>query len=412
MTWLFIFHRDLRIIDNNTLETLHGNIIPAFIFTPEQVDKNKYKSTNAIQFMLESLEDLDTELRRRNSKLHCFHDTIENVLNSLPSTITGIADGIDYTPYAYERTQRIRNWCRTHGKEYRQEHDIYIHPPGTILNKSGKPYQKFTPFYETSLQIPVKPPRKNTSLTFTKSPLHGQVSLAEMWKHLVPVVNSNLHVHGGRTRALQLLSELPDVLRTYEDAKDYPTMRTSWLSAHNHFGTISIREVYSAAKSYPAFIRQLYWRDFYGHVIAAFENLYGVSPYDFTGKRKWREGAAADADFRAWCNGRTGVDIVDAGMQQLNKTGYIPNRVRLIVGSYLVNELGISWKKGEEYFSRHLVDVDYAQNMGNWSWLDGSTPYGQNPLRIMSVTRQEQKFDPRGEYSSDWLGVRAGGNDN
>jgi deoxyribodipyrimidine photo-lyase len=395
MAWIYIFHRDLRLIDNNALEALASEkIIPVFIFTPEQVTTNKYKSTNAIQFMLESLEDLDAALRKRGSKLHMFYGKIEDVLDSISAPITGIADGADYTPYAKERTQRLAAWAEAAGKEFRQTHDIYLNAPGAILTTTGRPYQKFTPFYEESLKHAVAAPRTSSALHFVKVSTPGQVTLKAMWERLVPHRNESLHVHGGRTNGLSLLKRLPTVLPTYAEAKDNPAMDTSWLSAHNHFGTVSIREVYAAAKQQPEFIRQLYWREFYGHLIAAFEDLYKISPYKFEGKRKWRTGAAARRDYDAWCNGKTGIDIVDAGMRQLKETGYIPNRVRLIVGSYLVNELQLPWHLGEEHFSKYLVDIDYAQNTGNWTWLDGSLPYGQNPLRVMSVERQQERFTP------------------
>ncbi len=392
-------------IDNNALEALASEkIIPVFIFTPEQVTTNKYKSTNAIQFMLESLEDLDAALRKHGSKLHMFYGKIEDVLDSIGKAATGVADGADYTPYAKERTKRMTRWCETNNKQFRQSHDIYLNAPGTILTTTGRPYQKFTPFYEEAMKHTVATPRTNTTLQFVKVSIPGQVTLRSMWEKLVPHPNPSLHVHGGRTNGLALLKRLPTVLETYDEAKDTPSMDTSWLSAHNHFGTVSIREVYAVAKKVHAtgFIRQLHWREFYGHLTAAFEDLYKISPYKFEGKRKWRTGVAARRDYDAWRNGTTGIDIVDAGMRQLKETGYIPNRVRLIVGSYLVNELGLSWRLGEEHFSKYLVDIDYAQNMGNWTWLDGSLPYGQNPLRVMSVERQQERFDKDGEYSGRW----------
>ena len=354
--------------------------------------------------MLESLEDLDAALRERGSKLHLFYGKIEDVLDQLPATVKGIADGADYTPYAKERTVRLASWCVANNREFRQTDDIYLNAPGTVLTKSGTTYQKFTPFYEESLRHPVKSPRATTDLTFVKARLLGQVTLTSMWDKLVPRPNPSLHVHGGRTNGLTLLKRLPTVLPTYDEAKDTPAMDTSWLSAHNHFGTVSIREVYAIAAKANAhgFIRQLYWRDFYGHLTAAFEDLYGISPYKYEGKRKWRTGAAARRDYMAWCEGKTGIEIVDAGMRQLKTTGYIPNRVRLIVGSYLVNELQLPWRWGEEHFSKYLVDIDYAQNHGNWTWLDGSLPYGQNPLRVMSVERQQERFNKDRAYSSKW----------
>jgi deoxyribodipyrimidine photo-lyase len=419
----FIFHRDLRIIDNLALEAAAAAdqpIIPIFIFTPEQVTRNSYKSANAIQFMLESLEDLDAALRHKGSRLHCFYGKTEDVLRALPAHITTVADGADYTPYAKARTAAIRRVAGETGRVFIQTDDIYLFAPGTILNKAGRPYQKFTPFYEAVLDhSPFPKPKTATSATFTTyrfPPAHGATTLAAMWEKLVPKKNPSIHAKGGRTEGLRLLRALPRILPRYETAKDIPAMETSGLSAHNHFGTVSIREVAASAAAHgpattgtQAFIRQLIWREFYGHIMAAFEELYGVSPYEFKhakpgpAERRWAVAAADPAALVAWKAGKTGHPVVDAGMRQLRETGYIPNRVRLICGSYLVNELGISWKEGEKHFSQYLVDIDFAQNTGNWTWLGGGLPYSQNPLRIMKVERQEERFDPDGEYSSKWL---------
>ena len=197
-------------------------------------------------------------------------------------------------------------------------------------------------------------------------------------------------------------------------------IETSRLSAHNHFGTVSIREVYWAArdargKHLDEFIRQLYWRDFYGHICYAFNTLYGVNPYDF-----WTE---ADTDperrrkatspvykdpkilqaFENWTKGKTGAELVDAGMRQLLEEGFIHNRARLVVADYLVKELGVPWRWGERWFAQHLVDYDFAQNFGNWCWVASVLPFSQAPFRRHIPDRIQERLDPDRIYTERWL---------
>jgi deoxyribodipyrimidine photo-lyase len=182
-----------------------------------------------------------------------------------------------------------------------------------------------------------------------------------MRKKLIPKENTSIHVKGGRSEALLLLKTLPE---NYDKERDIPSKRTSNLSAHNHFGTVSIREVYHAAKrkGLEEMIRQLYWRDFYGHIMADFENLYGTSAIEFQKDSAtpisgitWKYDREL---FNKWCRGETGHDLVDAGMRQLNETGYIHNRARLVCAYYLVKDLKIFWRWGERYFASKLVSDD------------------------------------------------------
>lgn len=417
--WIHLFHRDLRLIDNTALrlwEATHatdtGIIVPVFIFTPAQVGPaNKFASPNSIQFMLDSLADLDADLRTAGSRLRTFYGDTVNVLRKIKAgtpELAGIIENYDYTPFAKKRTTAVAAFCATAAIEYIVAHDVYLNPPGTIMNKAGRPFQKFTPFYEESLKHPVAKPAGATAISWyggRRPALPGERPLAAVSEAVLPAGSRNpaIHVAGGRRQALSLLAGLARRLTDYETAQQTPSQETSNLSAHNHFGTVSIREVYWAAPRATAWIRQLYWRDFYGHICDAFETLYGVSPYAFMAKPAagWSTDRRA---FNKWATGTTGHDLVDAAMRQLVATGYIHNRARLVAASYLAKELRIHWRWGEAFFARHLVDYDFAQNFGNWCWVASVLPFSSAPFRRLDPERQLALTDPDRKYVDKWLG--------
>lgn len=409
--YIFLFHRDLRLEDHNTLNFLSELCkkekcvaIPMFIFTPEQVgDQAKIKSTNSIQFMIQCLMDLNKDLRKEHSRLLCYYgDTLE-VLYSFIQThngCKGIVETKDYTPYAKRRESNIRKLCMLHDLEHYLIEDIYLINPGELLNASNKVFQKFTPFYEKAKQRTIaKPITKRVQWKHIKTILKDEVSLIEMRKKLVPKPNNFLHVKGGRSEGLYLLKHLP---KSYDTSRDYPKYATSNLSAHNHFGTLSIREVYHKGKELhlTQFVRQLFWRDFYGHLMNVFEDLYKKDPLEFQGERSWKTDTNM---FNKWKEGNTDHELVNAGMKQLNSTGYIHNRVRLVCASYLVKDLGLYWRLGEQYFANKLVDYDLTQNMMNWIWVSSLLPFASAPFRRLDPESQLKILDPKKEYVSKFI---------
>ena len=411
---IFLFHRDLRVADNLALaaavaaaKAAGGSLLPLFVFTPEQVSaKNEFRSMHSIQFMLESLESLSAAL---DEKLMVAEGDTMAVIESiaLVRTVQVIYETRDYTPYARKRESTLRMWAMAREIAYEAIDDTYLTVPGTILNKQGRPFQKFTPYWTAASAKPVAHPSAAPAglkgLLAAAPKIDGAASLQSIRRRLLPNPSDTLHVHGGRENALKLLAELP---RDYNDTHNTPSVQTSNLSAHHHYGTVSIRETYWAAhgaKGLVEFVRQLYWRDFYGHITASFESLYGESPYEFTGKGPWKKDAAARADFKRWCEGNTGHRLVDAGMKQLLTTGFIHNRVRLVVANYLVKDLKVYWRWGEKFFAQHLVDYDFAQNFGNWCWVASVLPFSQAPFRRMDPEATEKRFDPQGTYIKTWL---------
>jgi deoxyribodipyrimidine photo-lyase len=403
---IHIFHRDLRTADNAALNQAvakaaetKSKLVALFIFTPEQVgDQNKFRSTASIEFMLNSLEDLNIQL---DGKLTVIHASQLEALTDLAksNTIVAISEQRDYTPFAFAREIDMMFFCTQHSIEHLIAEDVYLTVPGSVRTKGGKPYQKFTHFYETAKIRDVGKPTGSADLTdLTKLVTPAQTTLVKMRASLVPTPNSHLHVHGGRKEALQLLKAGP---ADYTNNHDIPSIPTSNLSAHNHFGTVSIREVYHAITN-EAFRRQLYWRDFYGHICFAFESLYGVSPYEF--QKDPQKGWSTDrAEFKKWTDGKTGHPLVDAAMIQLKTTGYIHNRPRLVAAIYLTKHLKIHWRWGEQHFAKHLVDYDFAQNFGNWCWVASVLPFSMAPFRSLDPAIQLKKFDPKRVYVDTWL---------
>lgn len=414
MTTVYLFHRDLRLYDSNALHKaaeLDAPILPLFIFTPTQVSsENKLRSLHSIQCMLASLADLEKQIKEDGGKLYFAYGEPQEILRLLAKRmhITALVETADYTPYAKKRTAVLASYCKTAGIAYVSEHDSYLTAPGSVLNKSGKTFQKFTPFYEKAKTSTIAEPRSIPKIKWAALKAgggtrklrvrRGFVPLYLMQKRLLPVENHELAVKGGREEGLYLLKHLPD---HYEKTRDIPSVPTSLLSAHNHFGTISIREVYHAAKGKTEFIRQLWWRDFYGHIMADFETLYGVGPYEFQ-KATPHQSEKAEKAFRDWCNAETGVPLVDAGMRQLLRTGWMHNRVRLVVASWLVKDAGVHWRRGERFFAQHLVDYDATQNMMNWIWVASVLPFASAPFRRIDAYKTAERLDPDGTYVRTW----------
>lgn len=391
-----IFHRDLRTKDNLGLieaaakaNETKSALVALFILTPEQFTKqNPYRSENSIQFMLESLEDLDTQL---DNKLTILESTQIEALMQLHKKykIVAVSENRDYTPYAKNRELETAVFCTQYEITYIVTEDVYLTNPGQVLNKSGKPYQKFTPFYDVAKTHTIATPKHAPNLNKLYKPGFSK-SIPK------PKKNPLIHVKGGSTEAGQLLKLLPKI--DYSKTHDIPSIATSNLSAHNHFGTVSIREVYYSTDN-TEFRRQLFWRDFYGHITHFFELLYKVSPYEFK-KGTWLTDEKALKD---WQEGNTGHPLVDAGMKQLKQTGYMHNRARLVAAIYFTKHLKLNWRLGEKWFATNLVDYDFAQNFGNWCWVASVLPFSMAPFRSLDPEIQLKKFDPEHTYIDKWL---------
>jgi len=404
---LFIFRRDLRIIDNNGLNFLSelcNNIYTIFIFTPEQVGtENKYKSDNSVQFMIESLENLSSEIKKQGGYLYTFYGKNNKVIADCIKAfdINIVAFNLDITPYARERDNEIVKLCQRMKIFVTYDHDYYLHPPGSIKTGTGDPYQKFTPYYNTASKIKVQIPANSRHLPLKSKDVNisNKISLDQAMSKFTKI-NPDILVHGGRPEAIKILTKAVRSIQNYNATHNDLNKQTTQLSAAIKFGCVSIREVYKALHSKTGLIRQLYWRDFYANVMYEFPRVIGHSLKQKYDKIHWHHNANW---FKAWCNGETGFPIVDAGMRQMNITGYMHNRARLIVASFLIKTLLIDWREGEEYFAQTLTDYDVANNNGNWQWVSGGGADSQPYFRVFNPWRQAEEYDPKCEYIKKWI---------
>ena len=408
---LFIFRRDLRIVDNNGLHLLSShcrNVYTIFIFTPEQVGSaNSYKSNNSVQFMIESLADLAGEIRKQGGQLHTFYGKNEKVVADCIKElgIQAVGFNLDITPYARMRDDMIIKLCNKMNVALLTSNDYFLNQPGEILTSASKEaYKKFTPYYDTARHMKVKAPTKMTKLGLHTSSaaankISNKITLDQAMNKFTKI-NPHILVHGGRTNALKQMQIAAKNIRHYSSSRDEISKSTSQLSAFIKFGCVSIREVYHAFKSNTAFIRQLYWRDFYGQVVYHYPHVLGhalIPKYD---KIKWRHNERL---FNAWCNGKTGFPLVDASQRQLLIEGWVHNRARMISSSILTKIFMIDWRKGEKFYAQHLVDYDVANNNGGWGWSAGVGCDPQPWFRYFNPFLQSKEHDPECVYIKKYL---------
>lgn len=404
---LHIFRRDLRLQDNSGLiEALRSaaKVIPCFIFDKRQIERNDYKSDHAIQFMTQTLFELNEQLKEKNGRLYFFYGIAEDVVSELLNQLKVDAVFInrDYTPFSIQRDRLIEAACQKKGIDFHCYADALLNEPEQALKPNGEPYTIFTPFFRRSSLLDVAAPRRNTYDNYYNKPIASEDN--QTLARLMQKQNPNLLVKGGRAEGIQLLKRIPE-LKDYADIRNIPALPgTTKLSAHHKFGSVSIRETYNTVvKTFGkqhTLITELYWRDFFTHITFHFPHvLQGAfqARYD---KLPWTNN---ENYFRAWCEGRTGFPIVDAGMRELNTTGYMHNRVRMIVASFLTKDLHIDWRWGEKYFAQKLVDYDVAVNNGGWQWGASTGCDAQPYFRIFNPWLQQQKFDPDCIYIKRWI---------
>lgn len=399
MTCLFIFRRDLRTDDNTGLINAlkdYGQVIPLFILTPKQTASNPLKSCAAIQFMVESLLDLETQV-----KIWIACDDEITAITQVYQTkqFDAIYVNDDYTPYSISRDKRIASWCRSRDIIFRAFTDILLIDDNDVRAKNGNLYYNFSLFYNKATQLGVREPMANRRKNYVPRTGMFKQTVTQMiqgldWRDLI--------IKGGTKAGNRLLKTID--YKGYNKHKDLLAYETTLLSAHNHFGTISIRRIYEAFKADKSgeLIRKLYWRDYY-YFLSKHDPRYYTYEHLTKKTKKYRLWDDDKTLLKLWQSGQTGFPVVDAAMRQMNAIGWMPNRARMIVAEFLTKILIINWKYGERYFTTQLIDIDRAQNMGNWNWsssfgLDAS-PY----LRIMNPWSQSQKCDPDCVYIKTWV---------
>lgn len=403
-TSLFIFRRDLRIHDNaglNQALTASDYVFPCFIFDPRQIKEHPYQSQPALLFMMQSLTDLQQAFQELGSKLSLFYDLPVDVVKQVfqQYRIQAVFVNRDYTSFSRIRDSELSQLCHDLNIDFHVIPDYLLTEPEQAIKSNGKPYQVFTAFYNNARKLPVALPTtlpKKTFIVAESKPIDPSFFPLSANAQNIP--------SGGRKHALTILNTLESIT-DYQTLRDYPFHdATSRLSAHLKFGTCSVREAYYAivqllSPEHPL-LRQLYWRDFFTHIAFHYPHVFGkafVSRYDnliWDNNRDY---------FQRWSEGKTGFPIVDAGMRELNSTGFMHNRVRMVVASFLVKDLHISWRWGERYFAQHLVDYDPSVNNGNWQWAASTGCDAQPYFRIFNPWLQQQKFDSDCLYIYRWL---------
>lgn len=400
---LYVFRRDLRIEDNTALIAAHTQaekVITCFILDPRQTGpKNTYRTSNGLQFMRESLEDLQKQLLSAGGKLILYTGIPEKIIPQIlkKNNIEALFFNADYTPFSKARDAKIINACKKINiPVYTFQDSVLINPEQVKTQQKGF-YKVFTAFYNAAQKIPIPPPKK---ITFKH--LH-KISSSKSLKFLKKYNNTRIKAQGGSTQAEKLLKSIKKY-HTYAKTRDFPALDTTNLSAHIKYGTVSIRKIYhtiahTLGKSHPL-IRQLYWHDFFTYI--AYHNP-SVFKKAFNQKYTHILWSNNKKLFNHWCTGTTGFPIVDAGMRELNITGFMHNRVRMITGSFLVKDAHINWQWGEKYFAQKLTDYDPAVNNGNWQWVASTGADSQPYFRIFNPWLQQKKFDPLCEYILKWI---------
>ncbi len=401
---LFIFRRDLRCDDNTAL--IHAlnesdSVVACFIFDPRQVKNHPYKSEPAFNFMLESFEDLKEQLKQREGTLYYFEGKPDEIVEELivKDGIQAVFVNEDYTPFSVTRDLSIKKVCERRHIDFRTYADALLNEPKAVTKDAGGVYTVFTPFFRKAQQLDIKKPVAQKQTNVFSGTVHT-TSYSKPSRQ----PSGKSRMKGGRQEALSILKNLKK-FKDYDAHRNIPAKgATTGLSAHHKFGTCSIRETFHAvAESLGrghTLIDELYWRDFFSHIAYHFPHVFGECFYEEYNALAWVNDAKA---FQRWCDGQTGFPIVDAGMRELNETGFMHNRARMITASFLVKDLHIDWRWGERYFACRLVDYDPCVNNGNWQWAASTGCDHQPYFRIFNPWLQQKKFDPDCRYVKQWI---------
>ena len=423
---LMWFRRDLRIDDNAALCLALrscGHVYCAFVFDREILDRLP-RADRRVEFIRESLADLDASLRKATGKpaaglivrhgIGC--DEIAALAKALG--VQAVFAAHDYEPRAVARDRKVLGALAGVGIALHMVKDQVILEGRELLTKTGTPYTVFTPYKnawlarvgDALLHDHDYTPHTD-ALAPRPEPMRVAVpTLAQIG--FTPTNLSTLQIPTGSSGARLLFAEFFERLDDYDKRRDFPAVKgPSYLGVHLRFGTVSVRRLAATASQRAiegsagaaAWLSELVWREFYFQILANFPHvaLGSFKPeYDAI---TWEKGKRARALFEAWCQGRTGYPLVDAAMAQLNQTGYMHNRLRMVAASFLVKDLGVDWRWGEAYFAEKLNDFDQSANNGGWQWVASSGCDAQPYFRIFNPIAQSEKFDPQGKFIRRYL---------
>jgi deoxyribodipyrimidine photo-lyase len=394
------FRRDLRLQDNTAFfHALQQGypVLPLFIFDKIILDKLEDKQDRRVEFIHASLLEMQQQLLAVGSTMEVYYGKPLEVFKQLAATysVVQVFTNHDYEPYAKERDGAVEKLLQSKGIGFQTYKDQVIFEKAEVVKDDGKPYTVFTPYS-----------RKWKSLLTEKDLTHftSEKYLAKCYQQKArPIPSLASMGFSAVDRPFPSKQLVKDIINKYGDNRNYPAIDgTSRLGVHLRFGTISIRQLAKKSRSLSdSFLNELIWRDFYHMILWNFpqvgEGKAFRPEYDFI---PWRNN---EKEFEKWCMGMTGYPIVDAGMRELNATGFMHNRVRMIVASFLTKHLLIDWRWGEAWFAQKLLDFDFAANNGGWQWASGSGCDAAPYFRIFSPSRQTENFDKDLKYIRKWI---------
>ncbi len=396
---VFWFRRDLRLHDNAGLfHALKGGhpVLPLFIFDPEILDKLDDKKDARVTFIYQTIQALYHELSRLNSSMLIKYASPLNAWDEVLQefNVAAVYTNHDYEPYAQARDNAIEHKLDKKDIPYYTYKDQVIFEKNEVVKDDQKPYTVFTPYKRkwygklNDFYLKSYPTEKYLENLYNTGPLK------------VP----DLNAIGFELSSLKFPNKsYKPIIRDYVNKRDYPGINgTSHIGLHLRFGTISIRQLARDANNATekTWLNELIWRDFYMMILFHFPHMANHAFRPEYDRIKWRNN---EVEFNAWCDGKTGYPLVDAGMRELNATGYMHNRVRMVTASFLSKHLLIDWRWGERYFATKLLDYEMASNVGGWQWAAGSGTDAAPYFRIFNPETQMKKFDPQLEYIKKWV---------
>ena len=390
---VFWFRRDLRLEDNlGLIEALKSPfpVLPVFIFDCEITDELGVDDSR-VSFIYDQLKKLSIQLGDLSSAMYCKKGKPKTVWSLLVDKydIHGVYANEDYEPYAILRDQEIKQHLQDKGVELKLFKDQVIFAKDDVLKGDKTPYTVFTPYKNKWME----------KLNIDSLKIRSEMLSTNFFKLNFPFPTMT---DLGYTRSpIKVLDYSLDQLENYEEVRNFPAAnKTSYLSPHLRFGTVSVREILLKTIKNQSFVNELIWREFFMQIIYHFPKVVGANFKKKYDSVQWRNNPQ---EFDKWKKGETGYPIVDAGMRELNATGYMHNRVRMVVAGFLCKHLLIDWRWGEAYFAMKLLDFELSSNNGNWQWAAGtgcdSAPY----FRIFNPTEQVRKFDSDRIYLKKWI---------
>ncbi|WP_158838643.1 cryptochrome/photolyase family protein [Polaribacter sp. L3A8] len=398
-TTIFWFRRDLRLDDNCGL--FHAlksgkKVLPIFIFDKEILSKLQ-KNDSRVSFIYQEIKKINLQLLEIGSALEVYYGKTIDIYNSLSEkyAIETVYTNHDYEPYAIKRDLEVKQLLTSKNINFKTYKDQVIFERNEIVKKDGTPYKVYTPYSKKWLEafhfkgIQLYPSEEHFE-NFNKSKKNQLLTLNEIGFTTSSIKIASYNISSG-------------LIDQYEETRNFPAKdSTSKLGTHLRFGTVSIRKIADkASKSNDiTFLKELIWREFFMQILWHFPHTTKDSFKPKYDRILWRNN---EDEFETWCKGETGYPLVDAGMRELNQTGFMHNRVRMLVGSFLCKHLLIDWRWGEAYFAEKLHDYEQASNIGNWQWVAGTGVDAAPYFRIFNPTTQIQKFDKDLNYIKKWV---------